>query len=373
MTMLMRPAIQRVLPPLGQQLAGIRACKGDKTRESALCRDLTGLSGVDGVRGGFLLASETADQVWDKARAVDGPLARVRFFRTRTREFRLPAIDETARTAGQRWGGTLAYWQEEGANGSLLGSLGKVGEIDFNVKRLVIYSQPISNDLVNDSLLLQGYLDYVAGSELAYGLDDALINGGSPGGAPVVGALAATCGIEVAPENAQSANTVVKENVAKIWARMWPPSRRNAIWTMTAETLEKIDELAAADGWPVSFYLPAGAAGNELPLIKGRPVVTVEQSPALGKRGDVLLCDWSQIGLALHVDEYGRSTEVTSVDRETLAASIERRVNNTTLFEQDLCVYAWKIRADVRPLWARPVLPANGTASQSPIVFLGAR
>ena len=50
-----------------------------------------------------------------------------------------------------------------------------------------------------------------------------------------------------------------------------------------------------------AIYIPTMAVGNPHPYIKGRPLLTVENCPALGSIGDLILADPSQVGVAVHV------------------------------------------------------------------------
>ena len=61
------------------------------------------------------------------------------------------------------------------------------------------------------------------------------------------------------------------------------------------------DQVATAFNWPESFYIPAGKYGNPYPTIKGRPLLVVEQTSALGTAGDLVLADWSQYCLCVRV------------------------------------------------------------------------
>ena len=54
---------------------------------------------------------------------------------------------------------------------------------------------------------------------------------------------------------------------------------------------EDIDEQLEKLGGNPGTYIPAGVNGNKLPLLKGRPVLTVEQCPVVGSVGDLILAD----------------------------------------------------------------------------------
>jgi HK97 family phage major capsid protein len=71
-------------------------------------------------------------------------------------------------------------------------------------------------------------------------------------------------------------------------ARVFPaPSRRKAVWLACEHADEQLEKLGGNPG----TYIPSGVNANEFPLMKGRPVITVEQCPTLGTTGDLILAD----------------------------------------------------------------------------------
>ena len=101
------------------------------------------------------------------------------------------------------------------------------------------------------------------------------------------------------------------------------------------------------------IFQRAGSAGNAAPLLKGRPVIEVEQAPALGSFGDIVLADLSQYIL------------VDGGFRAMLSADVR--------FLNDEAVFRFTMRVDGKPAWASPVASWNGSATRSPFVALAAR
>jgi HK97 family phage major capsid protein len=86
---------------------------------------------------------------------------------------------------------------------------------------------------------------------------------------------------------------------------------------------------------------------------KGRPVITVEQSPALGTPGDIVLADLSQYCI--------------------VAKPPANAVSAHVLFLADQTVFRFVLRVDGKPKWTTPVTPFNATSTRSPFVVTAQR
>ena len=71
-------------------------------------RTWTGSSG--GATGGFIIKPTWQDEIIDRARSVDGPLARCTIVYMEGRERLVPSYQESSRADGFRWGGARARW-----------------------------------------------------------------------------------------------------------------------------------------------------------------------------------------------------------------------------------------------------------------------
>jgi HK97 family phage major capsid protein len=63
--------------------------------------------------------------------------------------------------------------------------------------------------------------------------EDAIVEG--TGAGQPLGILNSPALISVAKETGQAAATIVKENVDKMWSRMWARARKNAIWLINQD------------------------------------------------------------------------------------------------------------------------------------------
>lgn len=145
---------------------------------------------------------------------------------------------------------------------------------------------------------------------------------------------------------------ITVENIVKMWSRLWTRSIGSAFWYVNQEIQPLLYSLKVGDR-PV--YIPAGGL-SETPYatILGRPVVPLEQCPALGDVGDIILADLGQYML---IDKGG-------IDA---ASSIHVR------FLFDECVFRFVYRCDGQPIWSKPITPYKGSATLSPFVTLAAR
>ncbi len=119
-----------------------------------IIRAMTGYAG--GASGGYLIKPEWADEIWDKVRSYDGPASSCLWARTKlAREFWVPAYWETSRADGSRYGGTFGQWRGAGSaeieNLTTIASQPSMAQVQFLVKRLMIFTSPISRDLAQDS------------------------------------------------------------------------------------------------------------------------------------------------------------------------------------------------------------------------------
>lgn len=317
-----------------------------------------------GSNGGFLLSTELARFVWDKAREVDGPLARCLFLTTTKNEFQLPSFDESSRATGSRWGGIRHYWEGDD-DASLFANRSDpaVANVPFNPERCIVYSQ-MSNDLLDDSELAESALSYAAGQEIRFSLVDAMVNGS--GIKRPLGVIKAPATVTV---SRAAPNAFAVADINTMWSKLYGPCRRNAVWLANDDTLLKIDEVATTPGALSAIYLPQGAYGNPFPLLKGRPLLPCEQCPALGQPGDLILGDWSQYGLCVRsldgVPDVGLSYA-------PMSSVIEARSSDQKYFDEDQTAFLWKLRVDGKPMWRKQMTIANGSQTCGPFCILSA-
>ncbi len=334
------------------------ACRDVRVVDSRLVRAPTGAGEIDPSGGGFLVPEQFLPELLGMIyeQAVLAPLCHRYETVAPLGGIKIPAIDETSRQDGSRMGGTVGYWLGEGA--SISASLPKSRLLAFDPKKFAAVVV-CSSELFMDAGLLAAYVKRAFAAEFSFQLDLSIFSGNGAG--KPLGVLNSPCLITVAKEIGQASATVVAENVRKMWSRLPAPSRRRAIWIIgedLEEQLEAMSVTVGTGGAPAptanALYMPAGAAGNEFPLLKGRPCVTIEQAAVVGTPGDIVLADLSHFLL--------------------MDAGMKIALSLDVDFVSDQALWRFTTRVDGQSEFASAITPYNGSGvTRSPFVALAAR
>lgn len=303
--------------------------------------------------GGFLVQKDFTTEIF-KIAHDSGVLA------SRTRRvgvganangLKMNAIDESSRATGSRFGGVRGYWLAEGA--TKLPSEIKFRQMELNLKKMAVVMYA-TDELLADTTALGSVMQEAASEELAFLLDDAILNG--TGAGMPLGILNSPALIAVAKETGQGAATVEYLNIVKMWGRLHARSRANAVWLLNQD----VDVALAQMSFPVGVggvpvYLPPGGL-SEAPYARlfGRPLIPTEFNPTAGTVGDLMLADLSQYLL---------------IDKGGVKADMSIHVQ----FLTDQTAFRWVYRVDGQPIWASPLTPYKGSATLSPFVALASR
>ena len=262
------------------------------------------------------------------------------------------AVDETSRATGSRFGGLQVFWSHEAQTKT---------PSKPKFKRHAIYLEKIiglyyaTDELLNDAMALESLISGWFGEEFGWMIDEAIISG--TGAGEPLGILNAPCLVSVAKQSNQTADTIVAENIEKMYSRLWSKSMAKAVWYINQEVWPQIFQLKhtiGTGGVPV-FMPPTGLASAPYGMLLGRPIEVLEQCSALGDQGDIILADLSQY----------MTIEKGGVDS---ASSIHLK------FLTDETAFRFVMRINGQPLWGAPITPANGSASTiGPMVVLDAR
>ncbi len=321
--------------------------------DSRLYNAATGLNETVPSDGGFLVQQDFSTQL---LRGVfDTGLVASRVNRLQisgnANGIKLPAVDETSRATGSRWGGVRSYWLAEAAEKTA--SKPKFRAMELSLKKLVGVCYA-TDELLQDAAALETVIRQAFTDEIGFALDDAIING-SGAGQPL-GILNSGCLVTVSKESGQAADTVVLENLVKIYSRMPARNRRNAVWFINQNVEPQLYTMSLAvgtGGGPV--YLPGGgASAAPYSTLFGRPVIPIEQAATLGDLGDVIFADPSAYIL---IDKGG----------------IESAMSIHVQFLYDESVFRFVYRCDGQPILASAITPYKGSDDLSPFVTLEAR
>ena len=267
---------------------------------------------------------------------------------------KINGIDETSR-ASTRYGGIVGYWEDEAAEKTA--SKPKFRKIELNLKKLIGLCYA-TDELLSDASALEGVIRQGFVSEFGFLLDDSIING--TGAGQPLGILNSGCLVSVAKETGQAADTVVAENVIKMYSRIFASSRPNAVWLINQNIEPQLFTMSLAVGTGgIPIYMPAGGlSGQPYGTLFGRPVIAIEQAATLGDLGDIIFADLA--GGYVLAEKGGISSDM----------SVHVR------FVYDESVFRFVMRIDGQTIRSTALSPYKGSATldtQSHFIALAAR
>ncbi|MGE3448679.1 MAG: phage major capsid protein [Microbacteriaceae bacterium] len=315
----------------------------------AKLKDITNAySSQQGDLGGFLVPEDFRSEIMQVAleQAVVRPRATVITMSSSTTS--LPMVDQTTHV-GSVFGGMTFWWTPEA--GELTESTAKFGRVKLEANKLTGYAV-VPNELYNDATALSSWFNTAAPSGLAFTEDVAFLRGS--GGNEPLGVFESGAMVTVNKETNQPADTIVWENIVKMFAAMLPTSIGSAVWIVNQTALPQLLSLSIAVGTGGAPVVTTNASNPALPLsILGRPVIVTEKASAIGDLNDIVFAD---LGFYL------------IGDRQTMAIESSTHVK----FSSDQTAIRLIQRADGRPWIQSAITPLNGTAV-SPFVNLQAR
>ena len=312
----------------------------------------TGLNVADPAEGGFLVGTDRAGGLLARVYNVGQLLQRVDMVgvSANSNGMTFNAEDETSRANGSRRGGIRGYWLAEG--GSFTGSQPKFRQMELKLKKAgaLVYC---TDELLADAGALESWVMQNLPEELRFTVENAIFNGDGVG--KPLGILQSGCLVSVAKETGQAADTVVAENISKMYARRWVGAN-DYVWLINQDVMPQLMHLtldAGTAGYPL-FLPPGGWSGSPYATLLGRPVLEIEYADTVGDLGDIVLASMSQYQMI----EKGGVESASSI-----------HVNFTT-GEQ---VFRFVYRCDGQPKWNSALTPLNSSNTVSPFVALAAR
>lgn len=257
---------------------------------------------------------------------------------------RVPGVDETSRANGYRWGGVLADFVDEGV--AETPEFPCLKATSFSAEKIIGYV-PLTNELMADVDNLDAFLKIALGDELRYKLEQYILSAAGTGVGRPLSVLKSPALVTVAKTSGQSSGTLTELNLRNMLYALPAPSRRRAIWAASESAMELVESFEAVTR-------PGSGCANpdDLPRIKGRPVIETDVLPAVGTPGDVLLLDPAWYGFA--------------------AKSMVSALSAHVLFASDQAVFRIAWRCDARPLVSAPITASAG-ASRGAFIALAQR
>jgi len=302
-----------------------------------------------GETGGFLVPEEFRANLLMLALEAAIVRPRATVIPISTASVLMPMLDVTSH-ASNLYGGVVAYWIPE--SGTFTASEPDFGQTRLTAKKLTGLTVA-SNELLSDAAIsLEALINTLFPRAIAFEEDVAFIRGDGAG--EPVGILNADCLVSQAKETGQAADTIVWENIVKMYSRMFPSSLGRAVWLAHIDTFPQLATMSLSIGTGGSaIWLNNGAAGPPMTIL-GRPVIFTEKCETVGTVGDIYFADFSYYLIA---------------DRQTLSMTASPHVYFTT----DRTAYRFVERVDGQPWIRSAITPKRGSTTLSGFVALASR
>ncbi|MBT8489650.1 MAG: phage major capsid protein [Deltaproteobacteria bacterium] len=344
---------------LGEQLVSVmQASRPDgyvdpRLRTALVESRQTGMSISVPSDGGFLVQQDFANEIMREV--FDTGLLASRCRRipiTIGNSMKIPGLDETSRVDGSRQGGVRGYWADEASEKTA--SKPKFRLMELNLHKLIglVY---LTDELMDDAPALESYVRQAFIDEFNFKVDDAIIEGtgaGQPLGIKNVGSI-----VQISKETGQTAATVVYENILKMWARLLPQAKADAVWLINTDVTPSLGtmSLAVGSGGSAVYIPPGGASASPYGTLMGKPIVEIEQCETLGTAGDIYLANFRR-GYLL-AEKGGIQSDM----------SIHVR------FIYDESVFRFVLRLDGQPMLRSAITPFKGSNTLSHFVRVETR
>lgn len=347
---------------LGEQLTDVihaEKPQGAFAREKLVNvqRAISGMSTSVPADGGYLLQTQFTTALLDKPEEVSEVWARCNKMPIGVGfdSLEAPFIEETSRVTGSRWGGVQVY--REGESAYPAGKNPKIGTYEIRLYDIkgVCYA---TNRLLQNATTLEAWIQRAFRSEMFFKLDDEVIRG--TGAGQCTGITVGPSTVSVAAETGQAQDTVLTENINKMYNAILGGSRKSAVWLYNMDLEPQLETLTLAIGTGgvlMPMFVPAGVGNNNMPYakLKGLPAFAVEQASAPGDVGDIILADLANGYIT--IDQGG-------VDAQS---SIHVK------FLEDETAFRFTYRANGAPRLKSTITPYKGSTSRSHLIVLAAR
>lgn len=251
--------------------------------------------------------------------------------------------------------GLQAYWGDELAQ--MTQSKVNLAQNNIALNKLYVLA-PVSEELLSDAPAMDAFLRRKAPERMTWKIEEAIIRGTGVG--RPLGILNASGAVTVAAESGpQTADTVVTENLVKMYSRMPARNIRNAVWIINQDVLPQLLTLtiSGSNSGVFPVYLPPGGLSSApFGTILGRPIVFSEACSILGDAGDIIFADLTQY--------------LTSFKTGGVRVDISMHL----YFDYDAMAFRFIFRVAGQPWWTKAWTRRDASAQTlSSYVILGAR
>jgi HK97 family phage major capsid protein len=300
--------------------------------------------------GGYAVQSDFAGMMMDTAAKAGEILSRVDTYQISGNANRVEwtEIDESS-IATTVFGGVQVYWAAEAA--AVTASKPKLTDRELKLQKLMGIAYA-TYELENDSNFASQLYSRAFALAIQRELEGCVIS--ATGAGKPLGYLKGGALVTAAAEAGQAADTVVWENIVKMYNLALNPSDPNYVWLVHPDVSEQFDYLTFPIGTGgVPVYLPAAQQGA-VTTLKSKPVIPSDHCSAIGDVGDISYVDLSQY---LMIYKGGVQAD-TSMHVQFLTA--------------ENC-YRFIFRANGMPKRNKTLTIKNSSKARSPFVTLAAR
>jgi HK97 family phage major capsid protein len=302
--------------------------------------------------GGFLVPEEFRTEIMSLAleSAIVRPRAQVIPMGTPTLSF--PTVDATSNVSTV-FGGIVVYRTEEGEE--FVESQAKFARVKLDATKQTALAY-LTNEVIKDTRgALLAWLMSNLPQAIGWYEDLDYLNGTGAGEPLGVLNAANPALLVIAKESGQTADTLVWENIIRMYSRMLPQSLGSAVWIASPDTFVELATMALTVGTGGSAVWLTDAHGAPQLTLLGRPVIMTEKAPGvLGTQGDLSFVDLSRYLIG---------------DREGLSIETSAHVK----FTSDQTTIRAIQRNDGRPAVLSAITPQNGGPTLSPFIVLDDR
>lgn len=288
-----------------------------------------------GEDGGFTVPVDFREEIMKKVMNEDSLMNRCDVMTTSRNQVEVPQDNVTP---WDNSNGIQAYW--EGEADQFTQSKPKLDTKSQRLHKLTALV-PVTDELLEDSTLMSSYIGQKAPEKMDFKISRAILAGTGVG--QPLGLWNSNSTITVDKEAGQAADTLVFENLVKMYARMYSGCMARGIWIANQDILPQLMNLefpTSAAAVPV-YLPPGGLSAAPYGTILGRPIVYHEAAETLGDKGDLTFVDLNKY-LILRK-----------------AAGIEAASSMHLYFDYQMTAFRFVFRMSGSSWWKDPVQPRS--------------
>jgi HK97 family phage major capsid protein len=315
----------------------------------------TGMTQAVSADGGVLVPPAFSKAVWDEVLVQSNSMLPYCFqmpVDPGTESITIPAIAESSRANGSRYGGIQGYWKDELTE--LTGTKVTARQVKLTPHELYVFAYISDKLLRNSPGTASALLERAAASEIAFKIGDAVVNGtgtGQPRG--FVGHAATK---SVTKETGQPAATILLENLVKMRQSMHVNFRLGAVWFINPEVEAALQTLTfpVGTGGVPAYMPPGGLSESPYSMLFGQPVIPIEYCAALGTVGDIVYANLRSYAAAVR-------------------GMVDSQYSIHLKFDYAQTAFRMIFEMDGQPFLNSVITPFKGSNTTSPIVTLATR